>query len=874
MNEKRPLHPGFYYTDYWTTEDQLHFSDFRQVLCDILMNAATPLTVGVFGPWGSGKTSLLRMLEQDIKDKRLYRYRPVWFTAWKYGQEEALWRAFILRVVDALYPHDKGKRIPFNELSESQQEQVAKLQRLEESVYRPVDWEELGRWTVDWWQALKGAGGAAAEIAMALLPGGGPVAETLKKVWSLVADGKAGEEVSEAVAAVRREVQTYHREQLHSLEQFEAAFAEAVRLILGDEGRLIVFVDDLDRCLPEKAVEVLEAIKLFLEVPGTIFVIGMDRQVIERGIEARYGRLFRLEEAGEQRVPLPIRGDTYLQKIVQIPFHLPPLSETDVGTFIEALEGKMAWEKQLSEMTRRVFAYGLFPNPRQVKRAVNIFRVLQGIALARQVRGDLPEGSVAWPLLAKTVLIQTQVPELYEIWRQYPTLIQTLEEMYTQYPQDELALLTGVVKGRPMKEGTESEGESDAVRVAQAPVAEGSLLYPYLSQRRRYALLERLLIFPPSDQAGEGEERARFAGLSREEMAVYVRLAGAVGAEVQAVEEAVAVEEGVLELILSGDEVKVREGVGKLQEAGDEQLVTAARQELIARLKDPAEAPTKRAAAADALARLDDPRSGVGLCQDGLPDIVWCEVPAGPFTMGSKDDPDAYDDESPQHEQPMPHAYRISKYPVTNAQFSAFVQDGGYDNPGYWTEAGWQWRERNDVTKPPTYGGVFDLLNHPVVGVSWYEAVAFCRWLMDKLGVEVQLPSEAEWEKAARGTDRRRYPWGDEPDPNRANYDETGIGTTSAVGIFPGGETPCGCLDMSGNVWEWTRSLWGEDVGTPAFKYPYDSNDGRENLEAEGRRVLRGGAFDYNRRDVRCACRHRLDPDYRLRDSGFRVCVV
>ncbi len=875
MGEERFLQPGFYYTDYWTTQDQLHFSDFRQVLCDILMNAATPLTVGVFGPWGSGKTSFLRMLEQDIKDKVLYRYRPVWFTAWKYGQEEALWRAFILRVVDALYPHDKGERIPFNYLSESQQEQVAKLQRLEESVYRPVDWEELGRWTVDWWQALKGAGGAAAEVAMALLPGGGLVAETFKKVWSLVADGKAGEEVSEAVAAVRREVQTYHREQLHSLEQFEAAFAEAVRLILGDEGRLIVFVDDLDRCLPEKAVEVLEAIKLFLEVPGTVFVIGMDRQVIERGIEARYGRLFRLEETGEQRVPLPIRGDTYLQKIVQIPFHLPPLSEADVGTFIEALEGKMAGEKRLSEMTRRVFAEGLFPNPRQVKRAVNIFRVLQGIALARKARGELSEGGVAWPLLAKTVLIQTQFPELYEAWRQYPTLVQTLEEMYTQYPQDELTLLTGAVRGRPTKEGMEPEGESDRDRVVHAPVAEGSLLYPYLSQRQRYALLERLLSFPPSDQVGEGEERARFAGLSREEMAVYVRLAGAVGAEIQAVEEAVVVEEGVLELILSDDEVKVREGVERLREAGDERLVTAARQKLVARLEDPAEIPTKRAAAGDALARLGDPRPGVGLRQDDLPDMAWCEVPAGPSLMGSDKarDPDAYDDESPQHEQPMPYAYRICKYPITNAQFAAFVQDGGYTNPDYWTEAGWQYK--GDRIGPKTYGGVFDLPNHPVVMVTWYEALAFCCWLDEQLhqrgelsgGEHVTLPTEAEWEKAARGTDGRRYPWGEVPDPNRANYDEAGIGTSSAVGIFPGGETPYGCLDMSGNVWEWCRTKWLDNYKG----YEEQADHAPEGISG---RVLRGGSFDHNRFSIRCAYRLKNLPNFLERNLGFRVCVV
>jgi len=290
----------------------------------------------------------------------------------------------------------------------------------------------------------------------------------------------------------------------------------------------------------------------------------------------------------------------------------------------------------------------------------------------------------------------------------------------------------------------------------------------------------------------------------------------------------------------------------------------------------------ERAAAADVLARLGDPRPGVGLRSDGLPDIVWCEVPAGPFTMGSKDDPDAYDDESPQHEQPLPYAYRISKYPVTNAQYAAFVQEGGYDNPNYWTEGGWQ--EKGDLTGPQTYGGVYDLPNHPVVMVSWYEALAFCRWLDEQLyqrgelseGKQVTLPTEAEWEKAARGTDGRRYPWGGEPDPNRANYDETGIGTTSAVGLFPGGETPYGCLDMSGNVWEWTRSLWGEKWDKPTFKYPYDSRDGREDIDAPVgvRRVLRGGAFLYQRRDVRCPCRDRYNPYARYRFYGFRVCVV
>jgi formylglycine-generating enzyme required for sulfatase activity len=232
-------------------------------------------------------------------------------------------------------------------------------------------------------------------------------------------------------------------------------------------------------------------------------------------------------------------------------------------------------------------------------------------------------------------------------------------------------------------------------------------------------------------------------------------------------------------------------------------------------------------------------------------------VAAGPFLMGSDDsDPEALDNEKPRYLCDLPYEYRIGRYPVTVAQFQEYVQSSGLE-PEY----------------PEALEGVS---NEPVVLVSWNEALAFCRWLTGKWRQEgrlepgwgVTLPSEAEWEKAARGTDGKIYPWGNELDPQKANFDETGISRVSAVGCFPGGKSPAGCEEMSGNVWEWTRSSWE--------KYPYVRDDGRENIEAPPQvpRVLRGGSFGYYSRYVRCSVRDGYGPLLRLRVIGFRVVLL
>jgi formylglycine-generating enzyme required for sulfatase activity len=251
--------------------------------------------------------------------------------------------------------------------------------------------------------------------------------------------------------------------------------------------------------------------------------------------------------------------------------------------------------------------------------------------------------------------------------------------------------------------------------------------------------------------------------------------------------------------------------------------------------------------------------------------------------MGSnpqKDRP-AEDNEQPQHQVMLP-GYEISRYPVTNAHYQAFVDDAGYQNEAYWTtaKAVGYWREgqakrssydfeRRDIveewaTAPYDYGVPYNLANHPVVGVNWYEAVAFCRWLAERLRAAgelaqnqvVRLPTEAEWEKAARGADGRLYPWGAEITPERANYGKTGIGATSAVGCFPDGASPFGVWDCSGNVWEWCATRGGK-------AYPYDATEeewGEAYLSGTDVRVLRGGAYLSPVYNVRTSMRGRDNP--------------
>ena len=209
----------------------------------------------------------------------------------------------------------------------------------------------------------------------------------------------------------------------------------------------------------------------------------------------------------------------------------------------------------------------------------------------------------------------------------------------------------------------------------------------------------------------------------------------------------------------------------------------------------------------------------------GTLDVVV--VPAGEFWMGSDAGPA---DERPRHRVHL-DAFEIDRYEVTNARFRVFIDAGGYQCQDLWSLDGWRWRTREGVSEPQFWrNGAFNQPAQPVVGVSWFETEAFCR----SLGV--RLPSEAEWEKAARGTDERSYPWGSKWDPRRANGGPGASGPV-AVGSYPAGASPYGALDLAGNVWEWVNDWYDASyyAQSPARNPPGPAS-GRE-------KVWRGGSY-------------------------------
>ena len=620
-----------------------------------------------------------------------------------------------------------------------------------------IDIEKVGGVTIDLAKLGGSIAQGAVQLGLAFIPGGAVLSEFVKKVQQLGAESLT----DDVTDAIQRERSKIHIEQVRFLEQFQDKFRALVEQhITNNGGRLVVFVDDLDRCLPEKAIEVLEAIKLFLDAENCVFVLGLDQGVIARGIEMKYKELGEKQE-GANQPHFTIEGIRYLEKIIQLPFQIPQIESQDMSDFVHGMSA--AWPH---EECPKIFAEGLGNNPRQIKRTVNVFLMLWNLADKRKQK--LQE-RVKPIRLAKVVAIQTVYPDLYNLLlKEEPRYLRELEEYYRSESSQERKLEKG-----------EAVGEKAAARLEPPPA-----LVPFLSQRG-IAAVRRILLLNNAET-----KDANFAGLPPEELKLYFTL-------------------------------------------------------------------TRRAEVPQAAPAVEAARLVFE------PQMV--RIPAGKFLMGSTEEQAAQaikdgenknwvEWEQPQYTIELSE-YSIGKYPITNREYQAFVRDAKHTPPTSW-----------DGDQFPAEKG-----SHPVVNVSWDDADAYCKWLSEKSGKQYRLPTEAQWERAARGEDGRVYPWGNEFDPKKANTFETNLGGTLEVGQFsPQGDSPYGCADMSGNVWEWCSDWLDENE--------YKNRTGKTVKDPQGPqkgdgRVLRGGSFGNFHGGARCAYRYGDGPAYFNYDVGFRVCV-
>ncbi len=720
-----------------TDVDALDFSPYVNTLVDIITSpqTQTPLTVGVFGTWGSGKTSLMRMVNKQLPKS----FRASWFDAWMYSREEDIWRTFLLHVLGTLK----------DALPKEKTADLDKLTDLEDALYQPVDHEgKTGDLTIEWGKLGKGVAESAVQVGLAFLPGGTTLNDLLKELRKAE---KSEEAIGKIVSAFHRERTRVHIDQIRLLEQFQQHFGElAEEYLIKKNLRLVVFIDDLDRCLPEKAVDILEAIKVFVDTPGCIFVIGMDQEVIAHGVEVKY-RDLSLQTPSEDGQPHSmINGGRYLEKIIQLPFQIPPISQTDLGKFVRGLMDN--WPHKDCPL---VFAEAFNNNPRQIKRTVNLFMMLWQLAQKRSAKTQ----NLIKPLrLAKVVAIQGLYPELYQLLKETPRYLSDLEVYY-----------------RARYAGETNIEWDPKQSLAQLPPA----LAPYVN---RETIRHILVMNPPKTPD------ANFTELKPDELRVYFTLAQ------------------------RAESVHI----------GPKQLAY----------------------------------------QIFEPQLM--RIPAGPFLMGSSPnqivnitdemlETERLRRERPQHIVELSE-YFIGKYPVTNREYQLFVIDSGFPPPPGWN-ANQYAEEKGD---------------HPVVNISWEAAVAYCKWLSEKTNKQFRLPTEAEWEKAARGVDGRIYPWGNQFSANYCNTSEAGIQDTTPVGQFsPHGDSPFGCADMAGNILEWCADWYNEEEYIGRAEKSVKDPQGPETGTY---RALRGGSFVLNQWNARCAVRFRLNPQFWF-DFGFRVVV-
>lgn len=388
------------------------------------------MVVGIHGPWGSGKTTLMRELERELKAKFAdEKHIFIQFNAWKYQEKQALWRALILRVIGELGNRTTDKK---------------QLEELEASLYSSFEVEEKGPWKVSWRALIVETFGILLSlvkldfVGKAIKESGGFVGKLLS--WGAGSKKEDDEEsiinkerVEKLASVLERTTVQRQVVQVQSIEQFLDKFAKVIEPATHDGRRLFVFIDDLDRCLPESALEIFEAIKLFLDAPGCGYVVALDRDVIRKGLAVRYS-----QQSGDGG-GLFIDPDEYIEKTISVSYDLPRLSESDTRAIVRKFELPL----KLTPEHEQLILVALGPNPRRVKRFMNTLSVQLQLAQLVKGSGATIEGSLIafdsdhapqrFKYFLKLALLSYKYSGLFSLVLKDPEVLRRLQRLSAEF---------------------------------------------------------------------------------------------------------------------------------------------------------------------------------------------------------------------------------------------------------------------------------------------------------------------------------------------------------------------------------------------------------------------------------------------------------
>jgi hypothetical protein len=426
-----------YRPDFPASQPQFDFVTIAEGLAPLLRadceHGATVL--GIHGPWGSGKTTLMNAIQREMK--KIPGSISIEFNAWKFQDREALWRALILHVLGELREVRLDAWLKKNPGKMPEEFQDPKLREMEDKLYRAFSVDDKGPWKVQWKTLiveilsiglslfrLGFVGSALKESAgfFGRLFGGDTDKDGKKKDENVLSESR----IKELSGVLEREVVHRQINQVQSIEQFLDTFREMINEISG-KGRILIYIDDLDRCLPESALEIFEAIKLFMDAPGVTYVIALDRDTIRKALAVRYTR--RGEAAGDQFFLDP---DEYIEKTISVSFDLPKLSQEDALDFITGIQLPL----DLTAQERKTIVTALGTNPRRLRRFMNTLAVNLHIASAAGRVEGLKKNDKERALFLKLLLISYRFSGIFGLAREDERLLVGLQEISNTFETD------------------------------------------------------------------------------------------------------------------------------------------------------------------------------------------------------------------------------------------------------------------------------------------------------------------------------------------------------------------------------------------------------------------------------------------------------